>query len=66
MRELGVDVVRLSAQSAGMNGIIEAYHRALEGELSGPDLEAALAAHRPADPCDGYWYGKPGIEHLAA
>lgn len=66
MRELGVDVVRLSAQSAHMNGIIEAYHRALEGELSGPDLEAALAAHRTTDYCDGYWYGKPGIEHLAA
>ena len=66
MRELGVGVVRLSAQSTGMNGIIEAYHRALEGELSGSDLEAALAAHRTADYCDGYWYGKPGIEHLAA
>ena len=66
MRELGVGVVRLSAQSTGMNGIIEAYHRALSGELSGSDLEAALAAHRSADYCDGYWYGKPGIEHLAA
>ena len=66
MRELGVDVVRLSPQSARMNGIIEAYHRALEGELSGPDLEAALAASRTTDYCDGYWYGKSGIEHLAA
>lgn len=64
MRELGVGVVRLSAQSAGMNGIIEAYHRALLGELSGSDLEATLAAHRTTDYCDGYWYGKPGIEHL--
>lgn len=64
MRELGVGVVRLSAQSAGMNGIIEAYHRALLGELSGSDLEAKLAAHRTTDYCDGYWYGKPGIEHL--
>jgi len=66
MRELGVDVVRLSAQSAYMNGIIEAYHRALEGGLSASDLETALAAHRTAEYCDGYWYGKPGIEHLAA
>ena len=66
MHELRVGVVRLSAQSTGMNGIIEAYHRALLGELTGPDLEAALAAHRSADYCDGYWYGKPGIEHLAA
>ena len=66
MRELGVGIVRLSAQSARMNGIIEAYHRALLGELSGSDLESALAAHRATDYCDGYWYGKPGIEHLAA
>lgn len=66
MRELGVDVVRLSAQSARMNGIIEAYHAALEGELFGPELEAELASHRAADYCDGYWYGKPGIEHVAA
>ena len=66
MRELGVGIVRLSAQSTGMNGIIETYHRALLGELSGSNLEAALAAHRTADHCDGYWYGKPGIEHLAA
>lgn len=66
MRELGVGVVRLSAQSARMNGIIEAYHRALADELSGSDLEAELAAHRTTDYCDGYWYGKPGIEHLAA
>ena len=66
MHELGVGVVRLSAQSARMNGIIEAYHRALAGELSGSDLETELAAHRTTDYCDGYWYGKPGIEHLAA
>jgi collagenase-like PrtC family protease len=66
MRELGVDVVRLSPQSAHMNDIIEAYHRALQGELAGARLKAALAPHRHADYCDGYWYGKPGIEHLAA
>ena len=66
MRELGVGIVRLSAQSTGMNEIIEAYQRALEGELSGSDLEAALTAHRTTDYCDGYWHGKPGIEHLAA
>jgi len=66
MQTLGVDVVRLSAQSTHMNSIIEAYHRALAGELSGSDLEAELAAYRLTDSCDGYWHGKPGIEHLAA
>jgi len=66
MRDLGVGLVRLSAQSTRMNAIIEAYHRALRGELAGADLEAELAANRIADCCDGYWHGKPGIEHVAA
>jgi len=66
LKELGVHQVRLSPQSANMNQVVEAYHAALSGELSGSALETALAPHRGADACDGYWYGKPGIEHLAA
>jgi len=66
LRALGVGLLRISPQSSGTNGVIEAYHRGLEGELSGADLEAALAPHRLTDPCNGYWYGKPGIERAAA
>ena len=66
LRSLGVGLLRISPQSTGTNGVIEAYHRGLEGELSGADLEAALAPYRLTDPCNGYWYGKPGIERAAA
>jgi len=66
LRTLGVGLLRISPQSSGTNGVIEAYHRGLEGELSGADLEAALALYRLTDPCNGYWYGKPGIERAAA
>ena len=66
VRELGVDAFRLSPQSSNMNEIIEAFSRALRGELAGPDLESALAPHRLGDFGDGYWHGKPGIEHAAA
>ncbi len=66
LRTLGVGLLRISPQSSGTNGVIEAYHRGLEGELSGADLEAALAPYRLTDPCNGYWYGKPGIERDAA
>ena len=66
LRTLGVGLLRISPQSSGTNGVIEAYHRGLEGELSGADLEAALAPYRLTDPCNGYWYGKPGIERAAA
>ena len=66
LRELGVDRLRLSPQSAHMNEIIEAYHGALIGGLSEGELETALAPIRLTPPCDGYWHGKPGIEHLTA
>jgi len=66
LKELGVSRLRLSPQSAHMNEIIETYHGAIQGELSGDALESALAPSRLTEPCDGYWYGKPGIEHLAA
>lgn len=66
MRELGVDLLRLSPQSSGTNGVIDAYQRALRGELTGGDLESALASCRLTAPCDGYWHGKPGIEHVSA
>ncbi len=66
MQAAGVGVVRLSPQSGRMNDIIEAYYLGLRGELAGAELQAALAPHRLTDYCDGYWYGKPGIEHLAA
>ena len=66
LRALGVGLLRISPQSSGTNGVIEAYHRGLEGELSGADLEAALAPYRLTEPCNGYWYGKPGIERAAA
>ena len=66
IRELGVERLRLSPQSGHMNEIIKAYHGALNGELSGLDLEAVLTEHRLTPPCDGYWHGRPGIEHVAA
>lgn len=64
MRDIGVDLVRLSPQSAHMNGVIEAYHRAIEGESSENEIQTAIAPHRLAETCDGYWHGKPGIEHF--
>jgi O2-independent ubiquinone biosynthesis protein UbiV len=66
LRELGVSMLRLSPQSSRMNEVIEAYHLALQGELSGVALETALAPNRLTEPCNGYWHGKPGIEHIAA
>ncbi|HEX8989926.1 MAG TPA: U32 family peptidase, partial [Rhodocyclaceae bacterium] len=48
----GVDIVRISPQSQGLADVIAAYRRALDGE----------AAELPGDWCNGFWYGKPGLD----
>jgi collagenase-like PrtC family protease len=59
---LGVDVVRLSPQSAHMSEIIRAFRQALDGDLSATAAQRALEGLLPVRPCNGYWHGVPGME----
>ncbi len=58
MRGMGVDVVRISPQSAHTLEIIERFHERCAGR-PGSSLEGL----RVAPPCHGYWYGVPGMEY---
>ncbi|MBI4290830.1 MAG: U32 family peptidase [Betaproteobacteria bacterium] len=64
MRSLGVDLVRLSPHSSGMNQVIEAFRQGIEGNTDARGLHSLLDSVRPAAPVDGYWYGKAGIDHV--
>ena len=66
MRAMGVDVVRLSPQSAHMRDIVELVHAALQGLLPGSDVAAHMAPLMPTAPCDGFWHGRPGLDKRAA
>ncbi|HEX19207.1 MAG TPA: U32 family peptidase [Acidiferrobacteraceae bacterium] len=62
LEQLGVDILRLSPQLQGMTEIID-----LVDQVRHHRLEPALAAeslndHMPTGPCDGYWYGDPGMD----
>ncbi|MTV41294.1 U32 family peptidase [Duganella radicis] len=59
MQELGVDVVRLSPQSGHMPAIAAAFDAARQGSQN----PRAMAPLQPADACNGYWYGRPGLEY---
>lgn len=62
LRELAVDVVRISPQSTGTLVAIDAFAGVLAGRRSTPDaLEALLPLMPDGGPCDGYWYGRPGL-----
>jgi len=57
MRELGVDVLRISPQPQHTGRIIKAFHAAVNDEPV-PALEPMAAVGS----CDGYWRGEAGMQ----
>ncbi|MFO1361840.1 MAG: U32 family peptidase [Burkholderiales bacterium] len=62
LRALGVDAVRLSPQSAGMDEVIAAFRAALDGRIAPAQASRALAGLAPGR-CNGYWHGAAGLEY---
>jgi len=65
LRELGVDVVRLSPQSAGTEEVVGLFRAAIDGAAGRTEVARALAALAPMR-CNGYWHGVAGIEYREA
>jgi len=63
MQVLGVDVVRLSPQSEHMPAVIAAFDAVRQGSKNPRTTAPLLAPLQPADACNGYWYGRPGLEY---
>ena len=66
MQTLGVDVVRISPQSQHTADIINLYHEVLTQHSTADAAQATMTSLMPDQPCNGYWYGKPGLEQLAS
>ena len=64
LRALGVDVLRLSPQSQHMADIVAAFDAARRAPAPAPDPEALqqLRPLMPAEPCNGYWHGRSGMD----
>ena len=58
MREMGIDILRLSPQPEHMPDIIAAFDAARRGDSVAPDMREWA----PNGMVDGYWFGKAGIE----
>ncbi|XKH60476.1 U32 family peptidase [Halomonas sediminis] len=59
MTEMGVSVARLSPRATGMAEVVKAFDQARHGKLPAPDPLALV----DAEMCDGYWYGRPGMDN---
>ncbi|MCU7932819.1 MAG: U32 family peptidase [Candidatus Thiodiazotropha sp. (ex Codakia rugifera)] len=56
LKQLQVDVLRISPQSTFTGQIVDAFHSALNGSTI-KDLEKYM----PLGSCDGYWHGNSGL-----
>ena len=64
MQALGVDVVRISPQSTHTLDVLALYQSVLTDANAAPAAQARLVSLMPDEGCNGYWYGKPGLEQL--
>ena len=65
MIEMGVSHVRVSPQSAQTAEVVARFHTVAHGTLDGP-VAAGPAVWAPEIDCNGYWYGKPGMDRANA
>lgn len=61
LRELGVDVLRLSPQATGMDRIIEVFYECLNAGLSSDQANEKLSRFASHGVCNGYWNNQPGM-----
>ncbi len=66
IRELGVDVLRISPQSRHTPQVIETFQRCLDGGLDPAAGQAALERLLPVGACNGYWHGEAGMASTRA
>ncbi|OWW21458.1 ubiquinone anaerobic biosynthesis protein UbiV [Noviherbaspirillum denitrificans] len=66
MEAMGVDVARISPQAQHTDRIASLFRDVLDKKLAGADALKQMEALMPDQPCNGYWYGKPGLDRMVA
>jgi collagenase-like PrtC family protease len=66
LQALGVDVLRISPQWQHTAEVVAVFRDVLTHTLSAEQGLAAMRELMPDHPCNGYWYGKPGLEMVTA
>ncbi len=61
MRDLGVEVLRISPQSRHTLDIVQTFADVLRDGRDSDEAADELMRWMPTGPCDGYWKGRPGL-----
>lgn len=65
MQELGVDLLRLSPQSRGMDRIVALFSQVISGDLEMEEAVARSEKIAAGESCNGFWYGEAGMIKVA-
>ena len=66
LSQLGVDVLRISPQSAHTVEVVKLFRQCLDRDKTGDDAAREIADLMPAAACNGYWHGRPGLDQVVA
>jgi collagenase-like PrtC family protease len=66
MRELGVEVARVSPQAQHTPEILAQFAAVMKGETAAAEAFERIKPWLPDGPCNGYWYGKAGLDQMVA
>ncbi|MDO4795234.1 MAG: U32 family peptidase [Brachymonas sp.] len=66
LRQMGVEVLRLSPQSSHMAEIIATWRDALQGTITPAEAARCLQPLLVAPSCNGYWHGTAGMKQVHA
>ncbi|HUY02486.1 MAG TPA: U32 family peptidase, partial [Rhodocyclaceae bacterium] len=66
LKAAGVDVLRLSPQAEHTAALVGLFRDCIDGALPPSGAWQAARAHLPAEPCNGFWHGLPGLEQVMA
>ena len=66
MQQIGVDVLRISPQAAHTFDIVTLFRKSLEYSISADAAARQMESLMPASMSNGFWHGKPGLEHVVA
>lgn len=62
MRQLGVDVVRISPQPVHTGDVVAMFRAVVDRTMSACEASVGVAPYLFDASCDGYWYGRSGID----
>jgi collagenase-like PrtC family protease len=66
LRASGVDIARISPQSRNTLELIDVFRARLDGTLDTAAARSRMAELDLTAPCNGFWYGKPGLDQIDA